>query len=50
VADLGEGPGGPGEGTQGQKKEEMIEGRKAGGARKTPAPLAPGMDPPLLAS
>jgi len=46
VADLGEGPGGPGPTLI---LEEITEGRKAGGQAKQPlfSPLAQGPDPPL---
>lgn len=50
MADLGEGPGGPDPTLILGKKEEIIEGRKAGRARKTkppPPPFAQGPDPPL---
>ena len=56
VANLGEGPGGPGARPPPLfwvKKEEMTEGKMAGRASKSrPAPpppsLAQGLDPPLL--
>ena len=53
VADLGEESGKPGAPLFWMKKEEMTEGRKAGGASKikpppSPAPhVAQGLDPPL---
>ena len=54
MADLGEGPGGPGLPPPLilGKKEEMTEGKMADRASKSrplpPPPLAQGLDPPLL--
>jgi len=51
VEDLGEGFGGPEAAiTLGKKKEDRVEGRKAGRRQNktTPSPLAQGLSPPLV--
>ena len=49
MADLGEGPGGPGSPLFWAKKEEMTEGKGPAGQENQdrPPPLAQGLDPPL---